>query len=126
MSRRERIVSIALSENCGCLPLLLVVRSFQDLMTEGDIHRVKEPLLHRDCSYPFQLVTLYFFLYFGLRLLLCSSFISDPIVNIESNMLNYLCTNAPIWKMPSWEEPQESVFMPIQIETAWTFALSIV
>ncbi len=74
MSRRERVVSIALSENCCCLPLLFVVRGFQDLMTDGDIHRVKEPLLHRDCSYSFQLMTLYFFLYFGLRLLLCAPF----------------------------------------------------
>ena len=70
MSRRERIVSIALSENCCCIPLLFVVRGFQDLMTDGDIHRGKEPLLHRDCSYSFQLMTLYF----GLRLLLCAPF----------------------------------------------------
>ena len=49
-------------------------------MTEGDSHRVKEPRLHRDCSYSFQFVTLYFFLNFGLWLRLCSSFISDSIV----------------------------------------------
>ena len=62
MSRRERIVSIALSENCGCLPLLLVVRGFHDFMTDGDIQSVMEPLLHRDCSYSFQLMTLSFLL----------------------------------------------------------------
>ena len=58
MSLRERMVSMALSEKRCFLPLLLVVRGFQDLMTEGDIHS-KEPLLHSDCSYSFQLVTLY-------------------------------------------------------------------
>ena len=35
MRRRERIVSIDLSEKHCCLPLLFVVRGFQDLMTEG-------------------------------------------------------------------------------------------
>ena len=69
MSLRDNMVSIALSEKrCG-LPIFFDVRGFHDLMTDGDIHRVKEPLLHRDCSYSFQLMTLYFFLYFGLRLL---------------------------------------------------------
>ena len=80
MSLRESMVSMALSEKRSCLPLLFVVRGFHDLMTVGDIHSVKEPLLHSDCSYSFQLVTLYFFLYFGLRLLLCSSFISDSLI----------------------------------------------
>ena len=47
MSRRERIVSMAWSEKRCCLPLLLVVRGFQELMTDGDIQRVKEPLLQR-------------------------------------------------------------------------------
>ena len=64
MSRRERIVSMALSEKRCFLPLFLDERGFHDLMTDGDIQRVKEPLLHKDCSYIFQLVTLHFFLYF--------------------------------------------------------------
>ena len=80
MSLRDSIVSIALSEKRCRLPLLLVVRGFHDLITEGDIHRVKEPRLHRDSSYSFQLVNLYFFLNFGFLLLLCSSFILDSIV----------------------------------------------
>jgi hypothetical protein len=96
MSRRERIVSMALSEKRCFLPLVLVVRGFQDLMTEGDIHRVNEPLLQRDCSYFFQLVTLYFFLYFGFRLRLCISFITSSI-SIE-NIIHqiYLCTKADV------------------------------
>ena len=69
------MVSMAWSKKRCCLPLFLDERGFQDLMTDGDIHRVKEPLLERDFSYSFQLVTLYFFLYFGLRLRLCISFI---------------------------------------------------
>ena len=85
MSLRDSMVSMAWSEKHCCLPLLLVVQGFQDLMTGGDIHSVKEPLLHKDCSYFFQLVTLYFFLYFGFLLLLCSSFMSDPFVETESN-----------------------------------------
>ena len=93
MSRRESIVSMAWSEKRCCPPLLLVVHGFQYFITDDDIQRVKEPRLHKDCSYSFQLVTRYFFLYFGLRLRLCSSFISAPIVGIESNMLNYF---API------------------------------
>ena len=80
MSRRESIVSMAWSEKRCYPPLLLVVHGFQDFMTEGDIHRVKEPRLHKDCSYSFQLVTLYFFLNFGLRLRLCNSFISDSLL----------------------------------------------
>ena len=79
MSRKDKTVSIALSEKRCCPPLFFDVRGFHDLMTDGDIQRVKEPLLHKDYSYSFQLVTLYFFLYFGFRLLLCSSFISDSI-----------------------------------------------
>ena len=79
MSRKDKTVSINLSEKHCCLPLLLDERGFHDLMTEGDIQRVKEPLLHKDCSYSFQLVTLYFFLFFGFRLLLCSSFITSSI-----------------------------------------------
>ena len=88
MSRRERIVSMAWSEIRCFLPLVLVVRGFQDLMTEGDIHRVNEPLLQRDCSYFFQLVTLYFFLYFGLRLLLWNSFITSLHLKTECNTPN--------------------------------------
>ena len=79
MSLRDNMVSMAWSEKNCCLPLFFDVRGFQDLMTEGDIQSVKEPRLHRDCSYSFQFVTLYFFLYFGLRLLLCSSFITSSI-----------------------------------------------
>ena len=79
MSLRDSMVSMDRSEKRCCLPLLLDERGFYDLMTDGDIQRVKEPLLHRDCSYYFQLVTLYFFLYFRLRLLLCSSFITSSI-----------------------------------------------
>ena len=96
MSLRDSMVSMALSEKRCCLPLFLVVSGFQDLMIDGDIHRVKEPLLQSDCSYSFQLVTLYFFLYFGLRLLLCSSFIISSI-SIE-NIIHqiYLCTKAKI------------------------------
>ena len=94
MSLRDSMVSMARSEKRCRLPLLLVVRGFHDLMTVGDIHTVKEPLLHKDCSYSFQLLTLYFFLNFGLRLLLCSSFILDSIMNTESNMMIYLCTKA--------------------------------
>ena len=59
MSLRDNMVSMAWSEKRCFLPFLLVVRGFHDLMTEGDIHSVKEPLLHKDCSYSFQLVTLY-------------------------------------------------------------------
>ena len=80
MSLRDSMVSIALSEKRCRLPLLLVVRGFHDLITEGDIHSVKEPRFVKDCSYSFQLVTLYFFLYFGLRLRLCNSFISDSLL----------------------------------------------
>ena len=80
MSLRDSIISMALSEKRCCLPLFFDVQGFHDLMTEGDIHSVKEPLLHSDCSYSFQLVTLYFFLNFGLRLLLCSSFILDSLL----------------------------------------------
>ena len=96
MSRRERIVSMALSEKRCFLPLVLVVRGFQDLMTEGDIHRVNEPLLQRDCSYFFQLVTLYFFLYFGFRLRLCISFITSSISIKNIIHQIYLCTKAAI------------------------------
>ena len=78
MSRKDKTVSIALSEKRCCPPLFFDVRGFQDLMTEGDIQRVKEPLFVKDCSYSFQFVTLYFFLYFGLRLLLCNSFMISP------------------------------------------------
>ncbi len=78
MSLRDSMVSMARSEKRCCPPLFFDVRGFQDLMTDGDIQRVKEPRLHRDCSYSFQLVTLYFFLYFGLRLLLCNSFMISP------------------------------------------------
>ena len=46
------MVSMAWSEKRSFLPLLLVVRGFQDLMTEGDIHSVKEPLLHRIVRIP--------------------------------------------------------------------------
>ena len=77
MSRRERIVSMARSENWCCLPLLLDALGFHVLMIEGDIHRVKEPLLLSELSYSFQLVTLYFGLCFGFLFRLCSSFISD-------------------------------------------------
>ena len=80
MNLRDNMVSMAWSEKRCCLPLFFDVRGFHDLMTEGDIQRVKEPLLHKDCSYSFQLVTLYFFLNFGLRLLLCSSFILDSLL----------------------------------------------
>ena len=41
MSLRDNMVSMALDEN-----------GFQDLMTVGDIHRVKDPLLDKDCSNP--------------------------------------------------------------------------
>ena len=58
MSRKDKTVSIALSEKRCCQPLFFDVRGFHDLMTDGDILRVKEPRLHRDCSYSFQLVTL--------------------------------------------------------------------
>ena len=88
MSLRDNMVSMAWSKKRCCTTLFLDERSFQVLMTDGDIQRVKEPRLHRDCSYSFQLVTLYFFLYFGLRLLLCSSFISDSHLNRESNTPN--------------------------------------
>ena len=67
MILRESMVSMVLSKKSSCLPLLLDERGFQDLMTDGDIHSVKEPLLHKDCSYSFQLVSLYSFLYFGLQ-----------------------------------------------------------
>ena len=80
MSRRESIVSMALSEKRCCLPLFLDERGFHDLMTDGDIHKVKEFLLHKDCSYSFQLVTLYFSLYFGLRLRWCNFFISNSFI----------------------------------------------
>jgi hypothetical protein len=43
------MVSIALSEKRCRLPLLLDERGFQDLMTDGDIQRVKEPRSHSDC-----------------------------------------------------------------------------
>ena len=79
MSLRESMVSMALSEKRCCLPLLLDERGFQDLMTEGDIQSVKEPLLDKDCSYSFQFVTFYVFLNFGLRLRLCNSFITSSI-----------------------------------------------
>ena len=46
MSLREKIISITWSEKCCYLPLLFDERRFQVLMTNGDIHRVKEPLLH--------------------------------------------------------------------------------
>ena len=46
MSLRDSMVSIAWSEKRCCLPLLLDERGFQDLMKDGDTHRVKEPLLH--------------------------------------------------------------------------------
>ena len=74
------MVSMAWSEKRCFLALFFDVRGFQDLIIVGDIQRVKEPRLHRDCSYSFQLVTLYFFLNFGLRLLLCSSFILDSLL----------------------------------------------
>ena len=69
MSRRERIVSMALSEKRCRLPLLLDALGFHVLMTEGDTHRVKEPLFLSELSYSFQLVTLYLGLCFGLALL---------------------------------------------------------
>ena len=68
-----------------CLPLLLDALGFHVLMTEGDTHRVKETLFLSELSYSFQLVTLYFFLYFGLRLRLCNSFMSASFVETESN-----------------------------------------
>ena len=85
MSLRDSMVSMARSEKRCCLPLLLDELGFQDLMTDGDIQRVKEPRLHRDCSYSFQLVTLYFFLNLGFLLLLCNSFISDS--NLNENLI---------------------------------------
>ena len=48
MSRKDKTVSIALSEKRCCPPLFFDVRGFQDLMTDGDIQRVKEPRLQRD------------------------------------------------------------------------------
>ena len=80
MSLRDSIVSMALSEKRCCLPLFFDVRGFHDLMTDSDIQRVKDLRLHGDCSYYFQLVNLYFLLYFGLRFRLCSSFISDSLL----------------------------------------------
>ena len=90
MSRKDKTVSIALSEKRCCPPLFFDVRGFQDLMTDGDIQIVKEPLLHRYCSYSFQLVPLYFFLSFGLRLLLCFIKFLHHILhlNAESNTTN--------------------------------------
>ena len=85
MSLRDSMVSMARSEKRCCLPLFLDEHGFHDLMTDGDTHRVKEPLLHSDCSYSFQLVTLYFFLNLGFLLLLCSSFISDS--NLNENLI---------------------------------------
>ena len=52
MSLRDNMVSMAWSEKFCCLPLLLDENGFQDLMTVGDIHRVKDPLLDKDCSNP--------------------------------------------------------------------------
>ena len=97
MSRRERIVSMALSEKRCCLPLFFDVRGFQDLMTEGDIQRVKEPLLHSDCSYSFQLLTLYLYLNFGLRLRLCSSFISDSSFWTENLICSFIYAPKPLY-----------------------------
>ena len=71
------MVSMALSEKRCCLPLLLDEHGFPDLITDGDVQRVKDPRLHSDCSYSFQLVTLSLFLNFGLRIRLCRFFISD-------------------------------------------------
>ena len=96
MSLRDSMVSMARSEKRCCPPLFFDVRGFQDLMTDGDIQRVKEPRLHRDCSYSFQLVTLYFFLYFGLRLLLCNSFMISPYWMVNVIWIFYLCTNADV------------------------------
>ena len=79
MSLRDSMVSLPLSEKHCSLPLLLVTRGFHDLTTDGDIRRVKKPRLHMDCSYSFQLVTLYFLLNFGLRLRLYSFFITSSI-----------------------------------------------
>ena len=65
---------------CTKAPLLLDALAFHVLMTEGDIHRVKEPLFLSEVSYSFQLVTLYFFLNFGLRLRLRNSFIPSCMI----------------------------------------------
>ena len=51
MSRKDKTVSITLSEKRCCRPLLSVIRGFQDLMTKGDIHSVKEARIERDRSY---------------------------------------------------------------------------
>ena len=51
MSLRDSMVSMAWSENWCCLPLLLDDLAFHFLMTEGDIHSVKEPLLLSELSY---------------------------------------------------------------------------
>ena len=67
MRRREKGFSIGLSEKRCFLHLFLDERGFQDLTTDGDIHKVQEPRLYEDCSYSFQLVSLYSFLYFGLQ-----------------------------------------------------------
>ena len=46
ISLRERMVSLALSEKRCCLTLLLDESGFHDVMTDGDIQRVKEPRLY--------------------------------------------------------------------------------
>ena len=93
MNLRDCMVSMAWSEKRCCPPLLLVVHGFQDFMTEDDIQRVEEPRLHKDCSYSFQLLTLYFFFELWITTYLCNSFITSSIWMLNVIQQIYLCTN---------------------------------
>ena len=88
MSLRDSMVSMAWSEKHCCPPLFFDVRGFHDLMTDGDIHKVKEPRLHSDCSYAFQLVTLFFYC------TLDYDFVCVTLSYQIPNMLFYLCSKA--------------------------------
>ena len=62
-----------------CFARLLEEYGFQTLVTEVDIQMAEELLLKWDCSYFFQLMTLYFPLLLWITTFLCSSIITSSI-----------------------------------------------
>ena len=88
------MVSIAKSAYFCCLPRFPDGFDFHYLMALGDNHNVRFPLFRIDYSYLFQLLTLYFGLYLGLRLRLWDSFIVDSSIGENLIKTNDSCTNA--------------------------------
>ena len=86
MSRKDKTVSIALSEKRCCPPLFFDVRGFQDLMTDGDIQRVKEPRLQRDCLRFLPVCDLIFLLILWVTASFMQFLHDIPLLNGECNL----------------------------------------